>query len=137
MSKKKRLKRQLKRKVNKLKKVTNQNFLYLMSNKLNKNLPKSEIWFNNQMKFVGLNIKDLKPNKPFLGFIPDYRSDSLKLIIEVDGNFHDSDNVKQKDDKKQKLYEKSGYTVIRVIAYNENSLRSCFLKIKDILNKHK
>jgi very-short-patch-repair endonuclease len=139
MSKKQREKRKLKRKLKKVSDVPKhkQNFLKKKGDELNKDLPKSEIWFNNQMKFAGLKIKDLKPNKPFLGFIPDYRSDKYNLIIEVDGSFHNSKEIKKKDNKKQLLYEKAGYTVIRVVAYNENSLRTCFIKIKDLLNNPK
>jgi len=137
MSKKKREKRKLKRKLDKINKVSNgkSTFLRNMSIKLNKNLPKSEIWFNNQMKHANLNIKDLKPNAPFLGYIPDYRSDRYKLIIEVDGNIHKNSDIREKDKIKQSLYEKAGYTVIRVVAYNENSLYSCFSKIKLIFNE--
>lgn len=46
---------------------------------------------------------------------PDYRSDSLKLIVEFDGLPHYSDPaVIFKDDKNTNIYKKNGYKVIRI-----------------------
>lgn len=46
---------------------------------------------------------------------PDYRSDSLKLIIEFDGIPHYTNPaVIIKDDKNTSIYEKNGYKVIRI-----------------------
>jgi len=139
MSKKsKKAKKKLKKELNDIRPVSSGKLSYLIgvSNKLNKNLPKSEIWFNNQMRVANLKIHDLKQNKPFLGFIPDYRSDKYKIIIEVDGNIHQLDDVKEKDKIKQEFYEKAGYTVIRVVAYSESSLLSCFTKIEKKLRRY-
>lgn len=46
---------------------------------------------------------------------PDYRSDSLKIIIEFDGLLHytDPQNI-IKDRKNTNIYELNGYTVIRI-----------------------
>ena len=46
---------------------------------------------------------------------PDYRSDSLKLIIEFDGIQHYKDPSKiEKDHKNTKIYESYGYKVVRI-----------------------
>ena len=46
---------------------------------------------------------------------PDYRSDSLKLIVEFDGMPHYTDPaVIIKDDKNTDIYEKNGYKVVRI-----------------------
>mgnify|MGYP004449087663 FL=1 len=47
--------------------------------------------------------------------IPDYRSESLKLIVEFDGIQHytNPDNI-DKDIKKTKVYEQAGYKVVRL-----------------------
>ena len=102
--------------------------------KLQKNKPKSEIWFENQCKHSNMPIHKFKSNEPFLGYIPDYRCDQYKIIIEIDGNYHDIKEVKQKDIIKSDLYKKAGYTVIRIKAYNDNSLLKGFQKLKEILN---
>lgn len=46
---------------------------------------------------------------------PDYRSDSLKLIVEFDGlpHYENPDTI-QKDSANQKIYEKHGYKVVRI-----------------------
>ena len=46
---------------------------------------------------------------------PDYRSDSLKLIVEFDGLPHYTDPaVIFKDDKNTNIYKKNGYKVVRI-----------------------
>ena len=46
---------------------------------------------------------------------PDYRSDSLKLIVEFDGlpHYENPDSI-EKDENNQKIYEKHGYKVVRI-----------------------
>ena len=46
---------------------------------------------------------------------PDYRSDSLKLIVEFDGlpHYKNPDTI-QKDSANQMIYEKCGYNVVRI-----------------------
>lgn len=46
---------------------------------------------------------------------PDYKSDSLKLIVEFDGlpHYTNPDSI-DKDIKNQKIYEKNGYKVVRI-----------------------
>ena len=46
---------------------------------------------------------------------PDYRSDSLKLIVEFDGLPHYTDPaVIIKDDKNTNIYKQNGYKVVRI-----------------------
>jgi len=46
---------------------------------------------------------------------PDYRSDSLKLIIEFDGLRHYTNpDVIEKDQSNQRIYESCGYKVVRI-----------------------
>ena len=51
--------------------------------------------------------------RPVLNYIADFMCKELKLIIEVDGYSHFLDEIKMKDEKKQKALENLGYTVIR------------------------
>jgi very-short-patch-repair endonuclease len=50
---------------------------------------------------------------PVLYYIADFMCKPLKLIIEVDGITHHSDEAKQKDVIRQASLEKHGFTVIR------------------------
>ena len=46
---------------------------------------------------------------------PDYRSDSLKLIVEFDGLPHyGNPDLIEKDIKNQRVYEENGYKVVRI-----------------------
>jgi hypothetical protein len=46
---------------------------------------------------------------------PDYRSESLKLIIEFDGLSHyENPDTIEKDKKNQEIYESNGYKVVRI-----------------------
>lgn len=46
---------------------------------------------------------------------PDYRSDSLKLVVEFDGlpHYKNPDSI-EKDKKNQSIYESNGYKVVRI-----------------------
>jgi very-short-patch-repair endonuclease len=51
--------------------------------------------------------------RPILNFIVDFMCKELKLIIEVDGISHFTEETILKDEIKQKALEDAGYTVIR------------------------
>ena len=93
--------------------------------------PKSEIWFDEQMKLVDLRFP-FDENKVFGGLCPDYLSKRYKVVVEVDGTWHDQAHVKKQDIKKQAKYERLGYEVIRVKAYDTDSLDNCLTRLKEI-----
>lgn len=69
--------------------------------------------------FPEINEKEWIHDKPFVEtgkrIRPDYRCDKLKLIIEFDGvqHYKQPDTIR-KDAENQKMYEKLGYTVVRI-----------------------
>ena len=70
--------------------------------------PKVSDWVHD--KGIGLKY-DGKPLKTR----PDYRSEFLKLIVEFDGIQHYQSPIKVADDqRKSKVYESLGYTVVRI-----------------------
>jgi very-short-patch-repair endonuclease len=53
--------------------------------------------------------------KSMLGFFPDFTLPSLKMIIECDGEYwHSPLKVRRRDARKDRLFTKAGYKVIRV-----------------------
>ncbi len=69
---------------------------------------------------------------------PDYRSDSLKLIIEFDGIQHYKDPSKIETDRKNtKIYESYGYKVVRIpyfIQLTNKAVKQIFdVKVKEPL----
>lgn len=74
------------------------------------------------LKIIFPDVKDWIHNKSIkmlngkkCRYRPDYRSESLKLIVEFDGLPHYKDPcVIEKDLKQTKEYEKAGYRVVRI-----------------------
>lgn len=88
---------------------------------LRDNLPRSEQWFNSELKKRKVFVK-LESNIEMFGKIPDYVSKLYKFVIEIDGSVHETCEQIAKDKKKDKIYRKNGYDVIRIIAYDSVSL---------------
>lgn len=102
--------------------------------KIEKNLPKSEKWFRE--KWIELFKNDLEINtdhynSPFGKYIPDVVNHVYKYIIEIDGSIHNSVKVKYHNELKDFFYKKSGYTVHRIVAYNNEQ----FNEVYEIISK--
>lgn len=88
------------------------------SKKLNKNLAKSEIWFQDIYKKFR-HSEDLI-NKPFQNqYIPDITNHRYKYVIEVDGSIHYLKHVKEHDTKKDIFYNLHGYRIFRIKAFDK------------------
>lgn len=71
--------------------------------------PDIDDWVHNKVIPNPNKIKELKYKRP------DYRSESLKLIIEFDGLPHYTNPIRIiKDIENTKIYEKHGYKVVRI-----------------------
>ncbi|NBC03562.1 MAG: DUF559 domain-containing protein [Bacteroidetes bacterium] len=53
--------------------------------------------------------------RPVLNYIPDFMCKELKLIIEVDGESHESEKQWYKDTERQRELEEFGFTVLRFL----------------------
>ncbi|MDZ7719333.1 MAG: endonuclease domain-containing protein [Balneolaceae bacterium] len=53
--------------------------------------------------------------RPVLNYIADFMCKELKLIIEVDGESHESENQWYKDKSRQKELEDYGFTILRFL----------------------
>ena len=51
--------------------------------------------------------------RPILNYIVDFMCKELRLIIEVDGGYHDIPEVAEYDAIRQKALEEAGFTVLR------------------------
>lgn len=80
--------------------------------------PKTTDWIHD--KVIGLLPDGTKSRKR-----PDYRSESLKLIIEVDGVPHyDNPETIRNDIESTKMYESAGYKVVRIPYFIQLSNRA-------------
>jgi very-short-patch-repair endonuclease len=54
-----------------------------------------------------------RQNAVVLGFIPDFVHAFRKVIVEVDGPIHSDPKIRDRDEYKNSVFEREGYTVIR------------------------
>lgn len=97
---------------------------------LNGSLPKSEVWFWEKWRKDKMATKEDKPNKPRHGFIPDVFNRRHYYIIEIDGSSHLTQDSYLRDKRKNTKFQKAGYEVIRVEAYNESSYQDCVARVR-------
>ena len=75
-------------------------------------------------KSFNMEVKELYRKRP------DYRSESLKIIVEFDGLPHYTNPIQiSKDKERTKLYESFGYKVVRIpyfIQLTKNSVKTLF-----------
>ena len=109
-------------------------FLKRRGKELNSNLPRSERWFNKL--YVTYKVSSDEFNKPKHTFIPDVINETYKYIIEVDGSIHDTEEVKLKDQKKNEVFTRYGYTVIRVKAYSQVSFKDAMNTVIKLRGPH-
>lgn len=95
--------------------------------KLNKNLPKSEQWF--QKLYAPYMIDGDLFNHPFGSHIPDLVNKQHKYIVEVDGSWHDKAYVQLQDRKKDRLRASMGYLCLRIKAYDQEQFDAAMAKI--------
>lgn len=101
------------------------------ASKLNSFRPKSEIWFEEELIKNDVNFPFLR-NEVFAGYIPDFISKTYKIIVEVDGSIHEKEYIKKRDRKKDNKYNSLGYRVVRVKAYDNDSLNNCIKILKEL-----
>lgn len=108
----------------------------LYADRLNKNLPKSEVWFQSKWKLdfkqPDLDLYKDKYNQPLGSYIPDVINSGYKYIIEIDGSIHETVIQKFKDKQKDLYYARRGYKVFRIKAYDEATYEECKQNILNI-----
>lgn len=110
-------------------------FLKKCRDELNKNPPKSEIWFQEKIEKEPFFKKFKFTNNEILfGFIYDLFSSEYRVVIEVDGTWHDRMDQKSRDIEKEQLIVQKCWTIIRVKAYDESSYGLCIKELTNILN---
>lgn len=102
--------------------------------KLNQSLPVSKKWFQSLLERDGL-INYFKYNSPIGSYIADAINRHYKVIIEIDGSFHNrSEEQKFKNSIKDKYLVKRGYKVFRIPAYNNEIYLAVINEFKKYLN---
>jgi very-short-patch-repair endonuclease len=115
----------------KLKKKKNNSRIIKYANRLNENLPRSEIWFDGLFKSHYLYDK-FRKNQIIGNYIVDLLCIDNKIVIEIDGSYHERKDQKIKDWYKEQNLKKKGYTVIRVLDNNIESYNNCIKMLESL-----
>ena len=82
-------------------------------------------------KFHGLKFRR---QHPINQFIVDFYCDELKLVIELDGGYHNIPEVKERDKEREAMLKEFGLKVIRFTNEEvEKNIASVLQKIKDFI----
>ena len=78
---------------------------------MRENPTKSEAILWNELKSRKLNEYKFRFQVPFDNFILDFLCSKYKLIIELDGKYHE--NYKMKDAERDNYFDSKGYRILR------------------------
>ncbi|MEI9947078.1 MAG: endonuclease domain-containing protein [Chitinophagaceae bacterium] len=73
---------------------------------------------------------------PLLNYIADFFCFKLKLVIEIDGPIHNSEEARKNDEERQKIIESTGLKIIRftneeVMKYPQNVIKKIQLTLHE------
>ena len=86
--------------------------MFELAKDLRKNMTAAEIVLWCYLK-AGVNGLKFRRQHPLGIYIIDFYCHKLKLIIEVDGNIHDTDKIKLYDAERESNLVNEGYSIIR------------------------
>ena len=104
------------------------NIIFENASHLRKNMTDAEkvLWFHLKQSPFGFKFRR---QHPLSFFIADFYCHRAKLVIEVDGSIHNLEEVKIKDETRQRVIEELGLKVIRF------TNKEVFQNIDSVLNK--
>lgn len=100
------------------------------SRRLRKESTVSEVLLWNELRHDKLGVR-FNRQKPLLEFIVDFYCPPLKLVIEVDGSSHNSEDAQEYDRNRQKLIEEYGVHFLRIDDLEvKKDIQNVLLKIR-------
>ena len=112
------------------------NFLieYAKENRKNQTEAEEIIW--QQLRNRNVEGQKFRRQHPIAGYIPDFVCLDKKLIIEIDGTYHDHEQQKKFDTMRTEWLNEHGYSMLRVTNEEvKNNLTQVISNIKDALKK--
>jgi very-short-patch-repair endonuclease len=106
-----------------------------LARQLRERMTVAEILMWNKLKNKQFNGYKFRRQHPIHKFIVDFYCHELKMIIEIDGKYHDSEEQKNEDFKRSELLQFQGMKEIRFT--NEeinNDLEGVLNKIEEFIN---
>ena len=88
--------------------------LIIKARQLRSNMTKAEVILWSRLRSKQLNGYKFRRQQPLLNYIVDFYCDELKLIIEVDGEIHYFNEIKNYDLKRDNILKNNGYHIIHL-----------------------
>ena len=85
--------------------------ILIAAKKMRENQTKAEAILWNELKSRKLNEYKFRFQVPYDNFILDFLCPKHKLIIELDGEYHE--NLKMKDAERDNYFDSKGYRILR------------------------
>jgi very-short-patch-repair endonuclease len=105
--------------------------LFDMARILRKNMTEAEIKLWDNLKGNKLRGLKFRPQHPIYLFIVDFYCHRLKLVIEVDGGYHEDENQKVLDIERSHALKELG---IHIIRYTNSEILNDLEKVLDKIN---
>lgn len=108
---------------------------FLLAKQLRERMTQAEIAMWEVLKNKKFNNYKFRRQHPIQNFIVDFYCHELKLIVEIDGKYHDSEVQKNKDLNRTELLQFQGLREIRFS--NEEIVNDMYLvlkKLEDFIN---
>lgn len=101
--------------------------IFARAKELRNNVTEAEMILWGYLKIKPLGYK-FRRQHPLGIYIVDFFCYKLKLVIEVDGSIHTKEEVKKKDEERQRLMESEGLRILRltndeIIKYPETAIK--------------
>ena len=109
------------------------------SKELRKNMTPAENYLWQQLRRKSMNGYRFRRQHPIWRFIVDFYCHSEKLVIEIDGDIHETAVQKERDENRTYELEKRGLRVVRfsnrqVLEENELVLKTIWLHLQEANN---
>src|SRR5215213_9963783 len=103
------------------------------SRQLRKQSTLAEVMLWNQLKSRSMSGYPFNRQKPLNNYIVDLYCSPLKLVIELDGQYHSDEAVRIRDEKRQKILESMDLNFLR---FTEEELRCDLEKVVRAIHRY-
>ena len=107
--------------------------LKMLARKLRNTSTLGEVLLWNELKNKQMHGYDFHRQKPLLNYIVDFYCYELNLVIEIDGQYHNSEEQFQADDKREKDLRGCGLAIMR---FAEQEVRKHMVNVLRTIESH-
>jgi len=109
--------------------------IFLNARKLRENMTKAELILWEKLRDNRFHGLKFRRQHPILKYIADFYCQKLKLIIEIDGEYHENQTQKENDNERDGILEFNDLNVLRFTnEYVENNVEGVLSKLKEFID---